>query len=158
MGWTEQQRQELFNLAKNSPKAYIRKKALVLWNVSLGRTQKEISYFLMISRSGICKAITQYLNGGAAGLAVKPGRGRKVKANIEEVTSYLRQSPRQFGLTQNRWTLSSLTHTVPSLEGYTEAGVYQILVRLGYRYKRGQPSVHSPDPAYSEKKGLWSMQ
>ena len=59
-------------------------------------------------------------------------------------------------MAQSRWTLSALAGTVPSLQGMTDSGVYRALVRLGFRYKRGQPRVHSPDPAYEEKRGAWS--
>jgi hypothetical protein len=41
------------------------------------------------------------------------------------------------------------------LKGFTDAGVYYALVRAGFRYKRGQPHLHSPDPEYEEKRGGW---
>ncbi|MDE2867155.1 MAG: winged helix-turn-helix domain-containing protein [Chloroflexota bacterium] len=93
---------------------------------------------------------------GAAGLAVRPGRGRPAQADAAELETALRQAPRVYGLTQTRWTLRALAQVVPSLQGFTDAGVRQVLHRLGYRYKRGQPRLTSPDPAYAEKRGAWS--
>jgi len=74
---------------------------------------------------------------------------------LEELERYVRQSPRAYGLPQTRWTLRALAQTVPSLKGFTDAGVYYALVRAGFRYKRGQPHLHSPDPEYEEKRGGW---
>lgn len=65
----------------------------------------------------------------------------------------MRQSPRNFGLSQTRWTLAALTGVVPSLKGLTLAAVHYALGRAGYAYKRGQPSRYSPDPDYAEKGG-----
>jgi len=83
------------------------------------------------------------------------GRGRPSHVEREELDRYLRQSPEVFGLDLARWTLSALAQTVPSLKGMTQAGVKKALERHGYAYKRGQPHLHSPDPDYEEKKGLW---
>lgn len=152
----EEQRKELLHAAKHAPQGYVRMKALVMWNVASGRSQSEVARLMVVSRVSINQWIKCYLTQGIQGLLVKRGRGRKEKANPEEIESYLRQSPRKFGLRQTRWTLRALAEKVPSLSSFTESGVYRVLVRMGYRYKRGQPHVHSPDPLYSEKKGLWS--
>jgi len=156
MEFTEEQRKELIYTAKHAPQSYVRMKALVLWNIACGRTQVEVARFMAISRVSVNHWIRCYLSQGINGLVVKKGRGPKEKVNREEIESYLRQSPRRFGLQQTRWTLRSLGEQVPSLKGFTDSGVYRALVRLGYRYKRGQPNVHSPDPLYDEKKGLWT--
>ena len=67
----------------------------------------------------------------------------------------LRQSPRSFGLAQTRWTLRALTQVAPSLRGFSEMGVWKVLNRMGFRYKRGQPHLFSPDSQYEEKRGGW---
>jgi transposase len=93
---------------------------------------------------------------GVAGLVIRPGRGRQARAVTAEVEQHLRQSPRAFGLTQTRWTLGALAQAAPSLRGFTTMGVWKVLQRAGFRYKRGQPYLHSPDPEYGEKKGAWT--
>lgn len=69
-----------------------------------------------------------------------------------EVARYVKQTPQNFGLQQTRWTLNALAETVPSLQGLTASAVHYLLKRLGYSYKRGQPTLHSPDPDYDEKR------
>lgn len=153
--FTAEQRKELLDLAKHAPQGYVRMKALVVWNVASGRSQSEVARFMPVSRASVNSWVKCYLSQGTAGFLIKKGRGRKGKANREEIENCLRQSPRQFGLQQTRWTLRALAESVPSLKGFTDSGVYRVLVRMGYRYKRGQPHVHSPDPLYSEKRGPW---
>lgn len=156
MEFSEEQRKELLHVAKHAQQSYVRTKALVIWNVACGRSHTEVAKFAAVSRVSINQWLKCYLLQGIKGLVVKKGRGRKEKVKQEEVESYLRQSPRQFGLDQTRWTLRALAEKVPSLKGFTDSGVYRVLVRIGYRYKRGQPYIHSPDPLYDEKRGLWS--
>lgn len=154
--FNEAQKQELLYLAKHAPHGYVRTKALAVWNVASGYSQGDVAKFMAVSRVSVNKWTQCYISQGGDGFLVKKGRGRKERAKREEVEDYLRQSPRQFGLQQTRWTLRSLAEKVPSLKRFTDSGVYRVLVRMGYRYKRGQPSVHSPDPLYSEKRGLWN--
>ena len=83
---------------------------------------------------------------------VAPGRGRKRQVDEEELIAYASQSPRAFGINRSRWTLRLLAQTVPSLQGFSEAGVLKALRRCGFSHKRGQPWMMSPDPEF-EKKG-----
>lgn len=156
MQFSEEQKKELLFLAKHAAKGYIRVKALAIWNVASGRSQEEVAKFVGVSRVSVNQWVKGYLSQGIGAFPVKEGRGVKAKADPAEIESYLRQSPRQFGLSRTRWTLRALAEKIPCLKGFTESGVYRALVRIGYRYKRGQPNVHSPDPLYSEKRGPWS--
>ena len=153
MPWSQEQRDGLFYQAKHDTAAYVRIKALAVWNVASGRTRLEVAKFLGVSRASVGEWVKRYRCQGLEGFVVSRGRGRPPRARSEEIETYLRQSPRKFGLAQTRWTLRALAETVPSLKGFTDAGVYQALVRSGYRYKRGQPHLHSPDPLYAEKRG-----
>lgn len=63
----------------------------------------------------------------------------------------VRRSPRLFGHEQSRWTLESLLTTCSWLELDTLPGLWQLLKRLGIRYKRARSYIHSPDPHYDEK-------
>lgn len=156
MEWTSKQMEELEKLARRSPKAYVRVKALAVLNVARGRHRQEVAAMFGVHRVSVGLWVRRYRELGASGLEVAPGRGRRPQVDRQEVEDYVRQSPRRFGLDQTRWTLRALALTVPSLRGFTEAGVYQALRRLGFRYKRGQPHLHSPDPEYLEKRGSWS--
>lgn len=153
MEWTDEQIKELRVLARRSPAPYVRVKALAVLNVARGRCRQEVADIVCAHRVSVGTWVRRYRAEGAASFAVAEGRGKPPKVDGEELESYLRQSPRLFGLSQTRWTLRALARTVPSLKGLTDSGVYRALVRLGLGYKRGQPHVHSPDPQYEEKRG-----
>jgi putative transposase len=152
--FTEAQVQELDCLSRRAPQAYVRRQALALWHLAQGRTQREVATSLRASRASLLFWKKRYLSEGSAGLVVRPGRGRRRKAQPQEVEEALRQSPRNFGISQTRWTLTALAAVVPSLHGFTPSGVWRVLQRNGLSYKRGQPLLHSPDPAYVQKRGL----
>ena len=152
--FTPQQEEELKALARHSPVPHIRVKALAVYNVVLGMPCHQVAQFLEVERRSVGRWVRRYLSRGVDAFAIKPGRGRCTRVKAEEVEYYLRQAPMQFGIPRVRWTLALLGQVVPSFHGMTEPGIWQALRRLGYRYKRGQPSVHSPDPQYWEKRGL----
>jgi transposase len=156
MELTEQQRKELEEMAKRGEPGYLRTKALALLNLGEERRISEVGRIFRVSRDSLYEWRRRYLAEGISGLRVRPGRGPKGRANLEEVERYARQSPRNFGVGRTRWTLSLLGDVVPSLKGFSPPGVRKALRRAGYRYKRGQPWVHSPDGRYEEKKGLWT--
>lgn len=152
---TREQRQELDRAARHGQPGYVRSKALVLLNLADGRAVREVARIFRVSRPSVYHWRERFLRQGTDGLRVAPGRGRKARAKPEEIEQHLRQSPRRFGLDRTRWTLAGLARVVPSLKGFTPYGVQKALARAGFRYKRGQPSLHSPDPDYGVKKGLW---
>jgi transposase len=152
---TEQQRKELDHVARCGQPAYIRRKALVVLNLSEGRSISEVATIFRVSRPSVYEWRRRYLDEGVDGLRVRPGRGRKAKADLEELERYIRQSPRSFGIARTRWTLATLAEVVPSVKGFSAYGVQKALARAGIGYKRGQPRLHSPDPDYEGKKGLW---
>lgn len=156
MDLNEGQRAELVQESRCGQPAYVRTKALVLLNRAEGRTVSELAKVFRVSRQSIYDWQDRYREAGIAGLRVQRGRGRKATAKTEEIERYLRQSPRRFGVARTRWTLAALAAVVPSLQGFSTFGVQKALARCGYRYKRGQPHIHSPDPQYDEKKGLWT--
>lgn len=150
------QRQELEQMARKAQAAYVRQKALVLVNVADGMSIREAAKVFRVSRQSVYFWQRRYEEEGGAGLRVHPGRGRKATADLEEIAQFVRQSPRRHGVARTRWTLGSLAQAVPSLKGFSPFGVQKALRRAGFRYKRGQPRLHSPDPSYEAKKGLWT--
>lgn len=155
MNLTQEQWQELTRMARRGQPAYVRPKALALLNLAEGRAVKEVAASLRVSRQSVSAWRHRYLEQGVAGLRVQPGRGRKPQADPQELERYVRQSPRHFGVARTRWTLATLAQVVPSVKGFSAYGVQKALARAGFGYKRGQPWLHSPDPAYEAKKGLW---
>jgi putative transposase len=146
---------ELQRLMRHAEKPHVRMKAAALWNLNRGKTRREVAEFLGVSTVSVSAWAKRFRAHGVAGLAIRPGRGRPARAQAAEVEQVLRQSPQSFGLAQTRWTLRALAQVVPSLRGFSEMGVWKVLNRMGFRYKRGQPHLTSPDPQYEEKRGGW---
>ena len=150
--FTQAEVKVLEEASRRHPKCYMRFRALVVLNVSRGKSYRDIMKFLPVSKQPITNWTRQFKRDGIKGLEIRAGRGRKKQCDDEELKRYLLQSPRKFGFQQNRWTLKALSEAVPSLRGFSQPGVLKALRRAGLSYKRGQPRLHSPDPAYDEKK------
>ena len=150
-----EQEQELKHLSRHSPVAHIRIKALAVYRVGQGIPRQQVAQDLGVERRSVGRWVQNYMASGVSAFVIKDGRGRRPMVKRGEVEQYLRQSPRQFGISRTCWTLTLLGQAVPSLRGMGNSGIRKALRRLGYSYKRGQPIVHSPDPQYTEKKGLW---
>lgn len=86
------------------------------------------------------------------GAAVNPpmNLNRAIEAK-EQVKQLLAQSPRQFGLEGNRWTIEFIQQTVSWLSDCTKAGAWQILKRLGFSRKQALGFIRSPDPFFRLK-------
>jgi hypothetical protein len=56
------------------------------------------------------------------------------------------------GETRTRWTLAAVRRAVAWLAGRSLSGVWRVLDALGVVRKRAREHVHSPDPAYGEKR------
>lgn len=150
--WTEAQNAQLEELMRSASQPYVRKKATAVWNYGRGQSQGEIARFLNAGIRSVNRWVSEYKREGVSSFFIRPGRGRPSHVDAEEVTRYVKQSPQNFGLEQTRWTLRALAETVPSLQGLTPSAVYYLLKRLNFSYKRGQPTLHSPDPDYDEKR------
>ena len=151
--FTPAQEQELLELSRHGKPSHVRLKALAVYNVSQGTPRAAVAETLGVERRSVGRWVQRYVTEGTICFNIREGRGRKARVDAEEIGQYLRQSPAQFGIARTRWTLGTLKEAVPSMRGMTDSGVWRSLKRLGYRYKRGQPVVHSPDPEYVEKRG-----
>lgn len=152
---TKEQQAELADLARHDKRAYVRMKAQAVQAVSQGMTRSSVAKVLGVERRAVGRWVRSYMESGASSFNIKGGRGRKAQVQAEEIEEYLRQTPSHFGVARARWTLGTLQGAVPCLRGMSESGIWRALARVGYRYKRGQPVVHSPDPEYGEKRGLY---
>lgn len=64
----------------------------------------------------------------------------------------VRRAPRLLGVARTRWTLATVGQAVDWLAGHSPGGVRRVLDALDVVLKRGREHVHSPDPAYAEKR------
>jgi transposase len=151
MQWAPEQLQELEYAGTHHPTAGLRRKALAVRAVGLGEPRATVARCFAVSLTSLGAWLRRYAQGGLPALEIAPGRGRKSPVDPDEVLRYALQSPRNFGVERTRWTLRLLAQTVPSLHGYSDAGVLRVLRRLGLSYKRGQPWLLSPDPDYEKK-------
>ena len=156
MELTAEQRRELELIARRGEPAALRRKALALLHLAQGWPVQQVATVLRVTRRSVYQWRDRYQAAGVAGWRLRPGRGRKAKADLEQLKDYVRQSPRTFGVARTRWTLETLAQVVPSIKGFSLFGVHKALQRAGITYKRGQPVLHSPDPQYQGKKGHWS--
>lgn len=154
MEWTDEQKKELERLKNTAPKAHIRQKALAVWNVTRGKTYKEVAKFMGTCRQAISKWCKAYNSNGSAGWEHKPGQGKKSKGNVQELAQYLFKSPREYESNRTRWTIKLLIEKVPSLKGLSVSGISKFLKRNNISYKRGILSLRSPDPNFFEKKKI----
>jgi len=152
MKFTQRQVRELERAARTHPDAHVRSRALAVRAVALGHTRQRVSCVLPYSAYSIGQWALEYQRRGLEAFRIAAGRGRRSRVNERQVLAYLRRSPERFGLAQTRWTLRALGQVCPCLQGMSERGILDVLHRLGFRYKRGQPWIHSPDPQYAEKK------
>lgn len=150
--FTNEQMRELDHAARSHPQAHVRSCAIAIRAVALGHTRQQVARFHPYSAYSIGQAVLRYQRDGLEGLAIAPGRGRTSAIDEEQVRDFLRQSPERFGYEQTRWTLALLAKACPAFWGMSERGILKALHRMGFRYKRGQQWIHSPDPAYEEKK------
>lgn len=150
--FTEDQIKEIDRAARRHPDAHVRSRALAVRAVALGHTRRDVAEILPFSAYSIGQWARDYEREGIEALSIAAGRGRRSNVDKVQVLSCLRQSPRKFGVDQTRWTLRALGRACPTLSAMSERGILRVLHRLGFRYKRGQPWIHSPDPLYEEKK------
>lgn len=52
---------------------------------------------------------------------------------------------------RTRWRLQDVGRALAWLNGYSEAGIYKVLKRLGFSRKRARAFIRSPDPGFQAK-------
>lgn len=151
MEWTGDQLAQLTHAAHHHCKPGVRIKALAVLAVARGYTREHAAEMFDTTRVSVGKWVGAFHERGVDAFEIAPGRGRPKQVDEEELKRYALQSPRNFGVNRSRWTLRLLAQTVPSLAGFTDAGVLQALRRCAISFKRGQPWLHSPDLEYEKK-------
>lgn len=151
MQWQPEQFAELADAVDHHPKPHVRLKAGAVLAVARGATHKQAAWFYHTSSQSVGAWVRRYREQGVAGFEIAPGRGRPRQVDEQQLIDYALQSPRNLGINRSRWTLRLLAETVPSLQGFTDSGVWRALRRAGINSKRGQPWMLSPDPQFEKK-------
>lgn len=152
MDWERKQIEELNAVKNTASKCHIRLKALAVWNISRGKTYREVADYLGVCRQSVSNWTNAYREYGCDGWYHQEGQGKKSAIDLDDIIDYLTKSPREFGVNRTRWTLDLLISKVPCLKGVTRGGLSKFFKRNGISYKRGQSYIRSPDPDYIKKK------
>lgn len=99
---SDRQWAELDRLSRTHPQAGMRLKALAVRAVARGPTRQQVGAILHVSPYTVGQWYRAYRQGGWSALQVRPGRGRPSRVEAREVEEYVRQSPRNFGVTRSR--------------------------------------------------------
>ena len=151
MDWSQAQLKELADAGHHHPKPGARVKACAVLAVARGNTYSDVGAMFDVNYHTVSSWARGYRERGLAAFGIAAGRGRRRRVNDQELEDYALQSPRNFGIDRSRWTLRLLAEAVPSLRGFSHAGVLYALRRCGISYKRGQAWMLSPDPEYEKK-------
>lgn len=163
---TSDQKEELEQIRTRHPKPYMRERAAAILKVEAGQSAHQVALKGLLQRRDpdtLYEWLDRFEAEGAAGLKVRPGRGRKpafATRHTDEASARLellhlvRREPRLFGYPRSRWTLEMIKASCPWLELETQAGLWQLLKRLEISYKRGRDYLYSPDPYYEAKLSL----
>lgn len=72
---------------------------------------------------------------------------------VEVVQQVVNRPPSEYKVKRSRWDLESLVEILsPQLRIHSRSGMWQMLKRIGFSYRRARNYVHSPDPQYDEKR------
>ena len=157
---SEDEQVQLIAWVKNPPKPYLRKRARAILLVAEGEPLYRVAEHprIRVHRTTVKEWVQRYQAEGVQGLRVKPGQGRKPAFHPRtreeaqaEVAELLHRSPRAYGIQRTRWRLQDVGRALRWLDGYSDAGIYKVLKRLGFSRKQALNFIHSPDPEYRAK-------
>ena len=163
---TPEQEEQLEQIRDTHKDAYMRERAAAILKVSQGVSPRQVALTGLLKPrkpDTVRDWVNRYQAEGIAGLAVKPGRGRKPAYSPkyqskqeakEAILHTVRREPSQFGKSTSRWSLSYIADVCKWLQVNTPSGLSKLLKRLGISYKRGRSYIYSPDPNYEQKMDL----
>lgn len=154
--------QEALEAGLRSRDAFVVRRCQCLLKSAAGLTPRQIQVQLGWSDQSVRRFIHAFDQEGLASLKQKSSRPKSARKTLDEAAlaqlqEWLRQSPREFGLSTSRWTLEGLA-TVCAAKGLTptlvsDETIRDAIKRLGLNWKRAKRWLESPDPAYARKKG-----
>ena len=158
---TPEQRRELLSFIKSTESARARDRARAVLGVADGQTRGAVAKIFQVSQPCIRFWIDWFLAEGAAGLpdAPRPGKAPALSpARAQELCAIACQRPTLFGQEAAAWSLSMLQKEVErrwELKVSDET-IRRELHRGKVAFKCPKLHLHSPDPQYAKKRGMWS--
>ena len=148
---TKKEREQLKSIRDKDEKAYRRERAAALLKIGEGQSPHEVA------KKGLLKErdpdttyswVKNFVKTGIKGLTHKPRRKQKRVTN-KQLNRLRRtlicQTPFDYGSTRSRWSLKTLKYLVGYLSDYSQAGIWYLLRRLRFSYKRAREWQRSVD-------------
>lgn len=149
---TNKERLKLITIRDTDTKAYRRERAAGLLKVAAGQSPHAVA------KSGLLKErdpdtiyswVKTFVKDGIKSLTHKPRRKQKRVKNKDQQTLgriLIDKAPQDYGGFRARWSLKTLKEHIDFLADYTLPGIWHLLGRLRFSYKRGREWQRSPDP------------
>ncbi len=144
---------------KHDKRGQVRQRALAIQLLHQGYGPSEVAKQVAVTRRTIYNWWEQWQAQGLEGLADRPGRGRKRKANElyrQQVEAALEQQPRAYGYGFGIWTLKRLRQHLYEQTGLSLSRnrLRELLKELGYVYRRPK---HALPEAEAEAVALYQQ-
>lgn len=153
-GYTPKEIKSLFN-EKEDLKMGMRLYAV--YQVALGKPSRQLEDFYNVSFKQILNWAHRFEEEGLAGLADRPGRGRKPLLDEEqkkELTNVLLEKrPDEFGYNSATWTGPLLIDWIKGRFGveYKKVQIYNIIKSLGFTFQKGKGFFPEADSKKQEE-------
>lgn len=148
---TKKEKLSLIEIRDKDTKAYLRERAAALLKIAEGQSPHAVA------KSGLLKErdpdavyswVYRFVEQGGKGLIHKPRRkSQRLKKKDTQALKkiLLKQTPQDYGSFRTRWSLKTLKELIDSLKDYTQSGIWHLLRRHRFSYKRGREWQESPD-------------
>ena len=140
-GYTPEQIKDFF---RNDERYTIGLRLYAVYQISLGKTSREVQELYNTSFKQICNWVHQFEKEGIEGLKDKAKSGRKPRLDhqqLAEIKNVLLNSiPEEFGYNTSTWNGILAIDYIKKKYGieYKKANIYNILSSLGFTYQKGR--------------------
>jgi transposase len=128
-----------------------------VYQIALGKSSSQVGEIFHMSFKQITNWVHRFEAQGVAGLADKPGRGRKSRLNPaqkQKIAEVLEdKSPSDYGYNTATWTGALLIEWISEQFGitYKKAQIYNIIKSLGFSFQKGKGAYRQADPEKQEE-------
>ena len=131
---------------ESDPRHPVRQRATAIRLLHLGFAASEVAVILNVRQATVYYWHARWREGGLEGLADKPGRGRKLKADAayaQALERALEQSPPNLGYPFSLWTVDRLREHLARQTGVklSKSRFRALLKRQGYVYRRPKKTL-----------------